>query len=853
MTVDLLERPAKAGGSDRASEGGVPARRAMVRWAWRLFRREWRQQLLILALVIVAVAATVVGATVATNAPAPAGAGFGTAGYLATFQGSVPHQRADLATLVQRVGPVDVIENETLTVPGSINTYDLRAQNPHGAFGQPMLSLVSGHYPTGPDQVALTAALASELHLRVGDVWHQGVTSRTVVGMVQNPQSLLDEFALVAPGQVSAPTQITALFDAVPTKVHGHPLRLNIVSRTSAVSGNAFNPQTIVLALATLGMLLVGLVAVGGFTVLAQRRLRSIGMLGSLGATDRNIRLVMRANGVVVGVVGALLGAALGLAAWLAYRPHAEASSHHLIGMFAVPWLVVIITIALAILATYFAASRPARVVTRISIVTALSGRPPPPQQVHRSAVPGVVAGVIAFFLLGAAASTNGNGGGAPELVFGLVSLIVAIIFLAPLTLPPLARFTRRGPVALRLAVRDLARYRARSGSALAAITLGVLIAVIVCVLAASRYGNVLDYAGPNMTSRQMVVYAPSSGPSQCISPSGSCGPQAPPVSLATASATAHEIATGVGAGTVVQLDQTSAGLQHDAAGRQFGGQVFVATPQLLRTFGISASQINPQADFLTMRPGLSSLSLMQATFESGGGGSKGGPVGQGGPTPSGPNTLPCPPSSCVANPVIQEVSALPSGTSTPNTVVTEHFIHEHHLAASTAGWLIQTAQPLTGQQISNAQAIASSASGMSVETKNDQPTSSEIINWATVFGIALAQGVLAMSVGLIRSESASDLRILTASGAGSGTRRALTASTAGVLALLGAVIGTVAGYVATIAYSRGSANDGLSSLSNVPAKNLLIILIGMPLVAAIGGWIFSGRQPSGIATQPTD
>ena len=539
-------------------------------------------------------------------------------------------------------------------MPGSINTYDLRAQNPHGAFGQPMLSLVSGHYPAGPDQVALTPGLASELHLRVGDAWHQGGQSRTVVGLVQNPQSLLDEFALVAPGQVSAPTQVTALFDASPSKVHGRPLTapgLSIVSRASATPSNAFNPETIVLALATLGMLLVGLVAVGGFTVLAQRRLRAIGMLGSLGATDRHIRLVMRANGVVVGVVGALIGAALGLAAWLAYRPHAEASSHHLIGMFAVPWLVVIITVALAIVATYFAASRPARAVTRIPIVTALSGRPPAPSQVHRSAVPGVIAGVIAFFLLGAAASTNGNGGGAPELVFGLVSLIVAIIFLAPLPLPPLARFTRRGPVALRLAVRDLARYRARSGSALAAITLGVMIAVIVCTVAASRYGNVLDYAGPNLASNQMVVYAPSSGPgpgSQCINPDGStsCGPQAPPVSLATARATEHEIATGLGAGTVIRLDQTNAGLQHDAAGRQFGGQVFVATPQLLRAFGISASQINPQADFLTMRPGLSSLSLMQAHFGSDvSGGGKGGPVELGGPPPGGPTALPCPPS----------------------------------------------------------------------------------------------------------------------------------------------------------------------------------------------------------------
>jgi len=29
----------------RPSEGGIPARRAVTHWAWRLFRREWRQQL----------------------------------------------------------------------------------------------------------------------------------------------------------------------------------------------------------------------------------------------------------------------------------------------------------------------------------------------------------------------------------------------------------------------------------------------------------------------------------------------------------------------------------------------------------------------------------------------------------------------------------------------------------------------------------------------------------------------------------------------------------------------------------------------------------------------------------------
>ena len=283
-------------------------------------------------------------------------------------------------------------------------------------------------------------------------------------------------------------------------------------SRASAAAGNPLNPETIVLALATVGMLLIALVAVGGFTVLAQRRLRSLGMLGALGATDGNIRLVVRANGVLVGVVGALAGAVLGLAAWLAYRPRLESSAHHLIGAFQLPWIVIGPAMALAVVATYFAASRPARSVTRIPVVAALSGRPAPPKQVHRSALPGVVLFVIAAALLSYSGKSNGNGGGALELILGIVLLIVAIILLAPFCLVILARLGRRAPIAIRLALRDLARYRARSGSALSAISLGVFIAALVCVLTAQRYGNVLDYAGPNLASNQIIVYTPGHG-----------------------------------------------------------------------------------------------------------------------------------------------------------------------------------------------------------------------------------------------------------------------------------------------------------------------------------------------------
>jgi putative ABC transport system permease protein len=838
MSTALRERPAHA----VAANGGGPARRAVTRWAWRLFRREWRQQLLVLGLIIVAVAATIVAAAVSTNNPPPANAGFGTARDLASFQAPDPHLASQIATLQHHFGPVDVIENQTLAVPGSVNTYQLRAQNPHGPYGQPMLSLVSGSYPSGPGQVAVTSGVASDFNLKIGDVWRQDGHARRVVGIVQNPQSLLDEFALVAPGQVTAPTEVTVLFDArgaIPRSVAPY-----VQSASMSTQHNTINPETITIAGLVVGMLLIALVAVGGFTVLAQRRLRSLGMLESLGATDRHVQLVVRANGVVVGVVGAVIGAAVGLLLWLAYRPVLETSSHHAIGVLSVPWLVVVLAMVLAVAATYFGASRPARAITKVPVVAALSGRPAPPKQVHRSAVPGLVLLGAAAVLFAYTGASNGNGGGAMlELVLGFVLLIAAVILLAPFCLTVLGRLGRHAPIAPRLALRDLARYRARSGSALAAITLGILIAVLVCVLSAQRFSNVLDYAGPNLAPNQINVYTPSA-------PYNGGGPgNGQPVvkgNLQSWARTARGIAASLGSHDIVQLESTSATLQHAASGRQFGGQVYVATPQLLRAFGIKPAQVDPKADILTMRPGLSSLSKMQLVY-----GNYFANLGKGNAGP-GQNSFPCPKSDCLANPVIQEVSSLPSGTSAPNTVITEHAIHQLGLHTSVSGWLIQAPNPPTAAQISSAKATAAAA-GMSIETKNSIPTSATIIDWATVFGILVALAILAMSVGLIRSEAASDLRTLAATGASGTTRRNLTAVTAGGLGFAGAVLGTVAAYVAAIGYAFDNKLDGLSALTSVPTANLLFIVVGMPLIAAAGGWLLAGRQQSAIGRQPLE
>jgi putative ABC transport system permease protein len=75
-------------------------------------------------------------------------------------------------------------------------------------------------------------------------------------------------------------------------------------------------------------------------------------------------------------------------------------------------------------------------------------------------------------------------------------------------------------------------------------------------------------------------------------------------------------------------------------------------------------------------------------------------------------------------------------------------------------------------------------------------------------------------------------------------------------MAVLGAVLGTAGGYLACAAFFRTSNLAGQSlwtNLSAMPTSNLLIILVGMPVVATLGGWLLAGRQPPLVSRQPID
>src|SRR5438445_8786558 len=105
------------------------------------------------------------------------------------------------------------------------------------------------------------------------------------------------------------------------------------------------------------------------------------------------------------------------------------------------------------------------------------------------------------------------------------------------------------------------------------------------------------------------------------------------------------------------------------------------------------------------------------------------------------------------------------------------------------------------------------------------------------------------MTVGLIRSETASELRTLASTGATSTTRRTLTGATAGALALLGALLGTGGAYLALVAWHRSD----LHPLTQVPFLDLATIIVGLPLIAITAGWLLAGREPPTIAHQPLE
>jgi putative ABC transport system permease protein len=365
-------------------------------------------------------------------------------------------------------------------------------------------------------------------------------------------------------------------------------------------------------------------------------------------------------------------------------------------------------------------------------------------------------------------------------------------------------------------------------------------------MLATGRYADPLDYFGPNLPANQMLVRPAGTGtddPGPAVP--GGPGPADPGASSGEPSTAAPDgptdqqraavssIADRLGSGDVLPLDTTDATLVVDVAQGfvHYPGAIYVATPQVLRRYGIDPATVDPSALLLTGRPGLDRASGLRLLSRS------------------NPHSPGCDPSECVAHPKIQHLRQLPTDASEPNLLITPHALAVLHLTARPAAWLVQTPQALSDVQITTARQRAV-AGNLTIETKSAAPSLTELQNDATGAGTLVALAILAMTVGLIRSEAARELETLTANGAGRRIRRGITAATAGALGLTGALLGTAVGVLASLALFHQQLSV---RLGHTPVLQLGLIAVGLPVAAAAAGWLMAGREPRRLAHQPIE
>jgi putative ABC transport system permease protein len=470
-----------------------------------------------------------------------------------------------------------------------------------------------------------------------------------------------------------------------------------------------------------------------------------------------------------------------------------------------------------------------------VPVVAALSGRPPRPQPAHRFATAGGALLAIGLVLLAFADQRR-----AAFIIGGTVATVIGLLLLAPLAIRLLARLGSGTTVSVRLALRDLARYQARSGAALGAVTLAIGIAATIALSAAAAQ---TPTSAGNLPANQLLLHTTRVGND------GGTGPLPLLTSDQQRAATTqvNRLAASMDARSVLPLYEAydprspimpaqpgspagyqTALLAHitpNGHGEEVSAArtLYVATPAVLDHYGIQIADEARGADVLASSGGLSGLQIF---------------------TPRNSERE----ASAASHPTTQVLDRLPRYSSAPGVLISRSAIQQLGLQPILAGWLIQTAHPLSADQINTARTTAAAA-GLYIENRHAQKTLAPLRNWSTAAGILLALGVLSMTVGLIRSETANDLRTLTATGAGARTRRGLTGVTAGALALLGAVLGTAGAYGALLVWHRSY----LSPLGRVPVANLLFILIGLPALALIGGWLLAGREPPAIARRPLD
>jgi putative ABC transport system permease protein len=383
------------------------------------------------------------------------------------------------------------------------------------------LTLVTGKWPKGANEIAIDKQTAHNKHYAVGD---------TIGAIVRGPVHQYRIAGIVTLGSVSSLGGSTmAIFDLPTAQMlfgkTGQYDTINVAAKkgvTPAKLVSEIRPilpptaqvrsgqqeaakqtkdtsdatgflQKFLLAFGGIALFVGVFVIANTLSITIAQRAREFGTLRTLGATRRQVRRSVLIEGTVIGVVASVIGLFLGLgiakgleALFSAFGidlPHGNT-------VFATRTIVV--SLLVGTIVTMLASLLPALRATRVEPIAAIREGVLPPSRLTRFGLP-VAVGILglALLLLLMGALDHGLATGLRLLAIGLGILLsfVGMALIAPKFVPPLASTlgwpgTRIGGVAGGLARDNAMRNPSRTASTAAALMIGLALVSAVGVLA---------------------------------------------------------------------------------------------------------------------------------------------------------------------------------------------------------------------------------------------------------------------------------------------------------------------------------------------------------------------------------
>jgi putative ABC transport system permease protein len=254
------------------------------------------------------------------------------------------------------------------------------------------------------------------------------------------------------------------------------------------------------------------LMAGAAVTIAARRQLRALGLLAAAGARGRQLAAVVILQAGALGLVGALVGIPAGLLLARALLPRLAGAIHPIYE--ATPLQVVpgrlLLAGGLGLLAAIVAALLPAVRAARLPVTAALAAQQPPPRHPRWLTIAGLALVLLGLGLAVLQVWLLGSPWQAWLALATVAAAPVGVVALSPALVALLGRTARRLPATGRLAVRDLARHPTRSAAAVAAVTAGLAVPMLLGVMAAQSAAYERAYAPHELRADQVLAYSPA-------------------------------------------------------------------------------------------------------------------------------------------------------------------------------------------------------------------------------------------------------------------------------------------------------------------------------------------------------